>query len=132
MQCCFDSIRSVTPSRHHAEPWFFQVDSQGRCTFDSLCGLTSKTGFQARCDNVDGAIRMATLVLSKLFFVARKFVMTVARAEGGRPQNLHCAKPWVWMEMVASCVPRCSRHCVGRSGGASRAIVSAGRGDAVL
>lgn len=70
-------------------------------------------------------------MLSKLFFVARKFVVTVARAEGGRPQNLHCAQP-LGVDGDASCVPRCSRHCVGRSGGASRAIVSAGRGDAVL
>jgi hypothetical protein len=48
-------------------PWFFQVDSQGRCSFDSLCGLTSKFGFQ--------------------------HAVIIARTEGGRPQNLHCAKP---------------------------------------
>jgi hypothetical protein len=24
----------------------------GRCSFDSLCGLTSRSGFHAHCDNV--------------------------------------------------------------------------------
>jgi hypothetical protein len=36
---------------------------------------------------------MAALVLSQLFFVASKLVVTVARAKGGRPQNLHCPEP---------------------------------------